>query len=92
MTVGHSKTSPRAIILAGLNGAGKTSFAREFLTAEGKCPIFLNADLIAAGLSPFEPEKANIQAMRLMAQRMRECVEQRLDFSVESTLAGQTYA
>ena len=84
--------APRALILAGPNGSGKTAFATEFLTAEGHCPTFLNADLIAAGLSPFEPEKANISAMRLMAERIRECVEQRLDFSVESTLAGRTYA
>ncbi|MFA7235323.1 MAG: zeta toxin family protein [Phycisphaeraceae bacterium] len=84
--------APRALIPAGPNGSGKTTFAREFLTAEGHCPTFLNADLIAAGLSPFEPEKANVTAMRLMAERIRECVEQRLDFSVESTLAGRTYA
>ena len=84
--------APRALILAGPNGSGKTTFAREFLTAEGRCPIFLNADLIAAGLSPFEPEKVNVAAMRLMVERIRECVEQRLDFSVESTLAGRTYA
>ncbi len=84
--------APRALILAGPNGSGKTTFATEFLTVEGHCPTFLNADLIAAGLSPFAPEKANITAMRLMAERIRECVEQRLDFSVESTLAGRTYA
>lgn len=84
--------APRALILAGPNGSGKTTFATEFLTAEGHCPTFLNADLIAAGLSPFEPEKANVAAMRLMAERTRECVDRRLDFSVESTLAGRTYA
>jgi len=84
--------APRALILAGPNGSGKATFAREFLTAEGNCPTFLNADLIAAGLSPFEPEKANIAAIRLMAERIRECVEQRLDFSDESTLAGRTCA
>ncbi len=68
----------RALILAGPNGSGKTTFATEFLTAEGQCPTFLNADLIAAGLSPFAPEKANITAMRLMAERIRECVEHRV--------------
>ncbi|MBI1370876.1 MAG: AAA family ATPase [Planctomycetes bacterium] len=83
---------PRALIIAGPNGAGKTTFAREFLPAEGHCPTFINADLIAAGLSPFAPESANITAMRLMAERIRECVAERQDFAVESTLAGRTYA
>ena len=58
-------TRPRVIIIAGPNGAGKTTFAREFLPQEAGCPIFVNADLIAAGLSPFDPERAAIQAGRL---------------------------
>ena len=48
----------RVIVIAGPNGAGKSTFAREFLPNEGDCPVFVNADLIAAGLSPFAPEKA----------------------------------
>ena len=92
MNPSQSIDAPRALILAGPNGSGKTTFATEFLTAEGHCPTFLNADLIAAGLSPFAPEKANVTAMRLMAERIRECVEHRQDFAVESTLAGRTYA
>ncbi len=48
----------KIIILAGPNGAGKTTFAREFLPNEAACPVFINADLIAAGLSPFQPETA----------------------------------
>ncbi|MEX2389503.1 MAG: zeta toxin family protein [Phycisphaeraceae bacterium] len=86
------RLAPRAIIIADPNGAGKTTFAREFLPAEGNCPTFINADLIAAGLSPFQPEKANVTAMRLMAERIRQCVAHREDFAVESTLAGRTYA
>lgn len=82
---------PRAFIVAGPNGAGKTTFAREFLASEAECPIFLNADLIAAGLSPLRPEAANMKAMRLMAEQMRACVAARQDFAVESTLAGRTY-
>ena len=82
---------PRAIIIAGANGSGKTTFAREFLVAEGACPTFINADLIAAGLSPLRPEDANLRAMRLMAEQMRDCVAHRRDFAVESTLAGRVY-
>lgn len=48
----------KIIIIAGPNGAGKTTFAREFLPNEAACPTFVNADLIAAGLSPFAPEQA----------------------------------
>src|SRR5690554_2357179 len=82
---------PRAFIIAGPNDAGKTTFAREFLASEATCSIFLNADLIAAGLSPLCPEAANMKAMRLMAEQIRACVVARRDFAVESTLAGRTY-
>ena len=58
--------SPRIIIIAGPNGAGKTTFAREFLPSEAACPIFVNADLIAAGLAPFAPDTAALQAGRLL--------------------------
>jgi predicted ABC-type ATPase len=50
----------KIIIIAGPNGAGKTNFARSFLPAEAQCPRFINADLIAAGLSPFVPEAAAV--------------------------------
>lgn len=50
----------KIVILAGPNGAGKTTFARSFLPAEANCLHFINADLIAAGLSPFAPESAAI--------------------------------
>ena len=58
----------RVIVIAGPNGAGKSTFEREFLPNEGDCPVFVNADLIAAGLSPFAPEKAAIRAGRLMLE------------------------
>ena len=54
-------TQPKIIIIAGPNGAGKTTFAREFLPQEAGCPVFVNTDLIAAGLSPFAPERAALQ-------------------------------
>lgn len=84
-------TCPRAIILAGPNGAGKTTFAREFLPVEGNCPMFINADLIAQGLSPFHPEAAAVDASRLMLDRVRQRVAMREDFAVETTLAGRAY-
>lgn len=64
MTIAHDH--PRVLIIAGPNGAGKTTFAREFLPAEADCPDFVNADLIAAGLTPFRPETAAYRAGRLM--------------------------
>lgn len=82
---------PRIIIIAGPNGAGKTSFAEEFLPREGDCPEFVNADLIAAGLSPFNPERAAIAAGRLMLKRIHELVNQGTSFAFETTLASQTF-
>lgn len=86
-----SSSQPRAIIIAGPNGAGKTTFAREFLPVEGDCPTFINADLIAEGLSPFKPEAMAVEASRLMLERVRQMVAKRQDFAVESTLAGRAY-
>jgi len=62
----------KIVIIAGPNGAGKTTFAREFLPNEAGCPIFVNADLIAAGLSPFQPELAAVKAGRLMLKEIHE--------------------
>lgn len=82
---------PRAWIIAGPNGSGKTTFATEFLPAEGHCPTFINADLIAAGLSPFRPESVAVEASRLMLEHVRQMVARREDFAVETTLAGLAY-
>jgi predicted ABC-type ATPase len=79
---------PRAIILAGPNGAGKTTFAKEFLPNEAECVQFVNADLIAAGLSPFAPDTAEIAAGRSMIRRIEELVAESSDFAVEITLSG----
>ncbi|MDD2747817.1 MAG: zeta toxin family protein [Acidithiobacillus sp.] len=81
----------KVIIIAGPNGAGKTTFARAFLPAEADCPRFINADLIAAGLSPFAPEVAAIKAGRLMLDEMTECVSRGDSFAFETTLAGLSY-
>lgn len=84
--------APRIIIIAGPNGAGKTTFAREFLPVEADCGVFINADLIAAGLSPFAPERAAIQAGRLMLATMAQHVRRGESFAFETTLAGRGYA
>jgi len=82
----------RVVIIAGPNGAGKTTFAREFLPNEAECPDFINADLIAAGLSPFQPEAAALRAGRLMLEEMHSRGRVRSSFSFETTLSGRTYA
>jgi predicted ABC-type ATPase len=83
---------PKIIILAGPNGAGKTTFARAFLPKEAGCQVFVNADLIAAGLSPFAPERAAIQAGRLMLDAIAEHVQKGVSFAFETTLSGLGYA
>ncbi|WP_244617439.1 zeta toxin family protein [Sulfurimicrobium lacus] len=80
------------IIIAGPNGAGKTTFAREFLPQEAQLPVFINADLIAAGLSPFKPEVAAIQAGRIMLAEIAEKSAKRESFAFETTLSGHGYA
>jgi predicted ABC-type ATPase len=82
----------RVVIVAGPNGAGKTTFAREFLPREADCPTFVNADLIASGLSPFDPDRAAVRAGRLMLQLIKEHAKRRETFAFETTLAGRNYA
>ncbi len=78
-------------IVAGPNGAGKTTFARQFLPLYANCRNFVNADLIAQGLAPFAPESAAIKAGRILLEQIHSLVDQRADFSFESTLSGKTY-
>lgn len=85
-------SAKRIIVIAGPNGAGKTTFATEFLPNEADCPRFINADLIAAGLSPFRPELAAIKAGKLMLQAMTQHVQRGESFAFETTLAGRQYA
>jgi len=85
-------TDLKVIIIAGPNGAGKTTFAREFLPNEAACPTFVNADLIAAGLAPFAPETASLQAGRLMLQELERHFLQAQSFAFETTLSGRAYA
>jgi predicted ABC-type ATPase len=81
----------RVIIIAGPNGAGKTTFAREYLPLEAGITTFINADLIAAGLSPFAPELAARRAGRLMLEEIDYSAAAGISFAVETTLAGKGY-
>ena len=91
MLLAHPPAKPNAYIIAGPNGAGKTTFAREFLPHYADCKNFVNADLIAQGLSPFSPETAAFRARRLVLSEIASTAERRVDFGFETTLAGHSY-
>ena len=78
-------------IIAGPNGSGKTTFAGKFLPDYVRCPNFVNADLIASGLSPFSPQSASIKAGKLVLTQIQEFAKSGVDFAFESTLAGKSY-
>ena len=82
----------RILIIAGPNGAGKTTFATEFLPNEAACPNFVNADLIAAGLSPFRADLVGLRAGRLMLRQIHEHARRGESFAFETTLSGLGYA
>lgn len=80
---------PNLYVVAGPNGAGKSTFARLFLPDYAGCREFVNADLIAAGLSPFNPESLALQAGKLMLERIGTLSQAGVDFGFETTLAGR---
>ncbi len=82
----------RIIIIAGPNGAGKTTLARELLPNEANTNNFINADLIAAGLDPLQPERAAFRAGRMMLEMIDACVKKGESFAFETTLSGRSYA
>jgi predicted ABC-type ATPase len=86
-----NSNQPVCIVIAGPNGAGKTTFAREFLLKEAGVIHFVNADLIAGGLSPLRPELATIAAGRLFLTELDRLADSRADFAFESTLSGMAY-
>jgi len=88
---GSSTTSPRCIVIAGPNGAGKTTFARTFLPRDAGMVHFVNADLIASGLSPLKPELAAIAAARILLSELDRLANARANFAFETTLSGLTY-
>lgn len=82
---------PTCWIIAGPNGAGKTTFALEYLPKVAGCTNFINADLIAAGLSPLAPERELFAASRIFLNEIEAHIAQREDFAFETTLAGRSY-
>jgi len=78
-------------IIAGPNGAGKTTFAKTYLPHETDCSNFINADLIAEGLSPFKPETVAFEAARLLLRKIDDNVARNESFAFESTLSGKNY-
>jgi len=83
--------APRCIIIAGPNGAGKTTFAKKFLTVDEGILHFVNADLIASGLSPLHPELAARAAGRLLLAEVDRLTKGKEPFALESTLSGMAY-
>lgn len=82
---------PDLLILAGPNGAGKTTAAKTLLPEFTSIVEFVNADEIARGLSPFNPEGVALQAGRIMLKRMDELIAAKVSFAFETTLSGRTY-
>jgi predicted ABC-type ATPase len=82
---------PNLYVIAGPNGAGKTTFAKEFLPHYAKCNNFINADLIAQGLSPFSPQAEAIKAGRLLLEQIHLFSKRKVNFAFETTLSGKTY-
>ena len=83
---------PSLYVIAGPNGAGRTTFIKRFAPRELALLDFINADEIARGLSPFAPERAQMEAGRLVLTRFRQFTEDGRDFVLETTLSGRTYS
>ena len=83
---------PNVYMIGGPNGAGKTTIALTLLPHYLGCYEFVNADLMAAGISPFRPESVALQAGRLMLERLRVLADSQVDFALESTLASRSFA
>lgn len=83
--------NPRCFVIGGSNGAGKSTFAAEFLPLHAGCRNFINPDLIARAYSPFDPDAALVRTGRIVLSRIAEFAQARVDFAFESTLSGRTY-
>lgn len=88
----RADTSPVVLLVGGPNGAGKTTISRSLIAETVGIVEFVNADVIAMGLSGFDPDRAAFQAGRIMLARLRELAHSRASFAFESTLASRTFA
>jgi predicted ABC-type ATPase len=88
----QASPNPTAIVLAGINGAGRTTASRALLANTLRVMTFVNADVIAQGLSGFDPNAAAIRAGRIMLEQLDDLAAQRANFAFETNLAGRTYA
>ena len=84
-------TQATCIIIAGPNGAGKTTFALKYLPTVTQVKRFINADLIASGLSPLSPEKHLLTASKLFLKEIKTSISKKENFSFETTLSGKSY-
>ena len=84
-------SNPICTIIGGVNGSGKTTFALDYLANNVACKHFINADLIAFGLSPLDPAQQQITASRLFLQQIKQAVTRCKNFAFETTLSGKTY-
>jgi len=82
---------PNLYIIAGCNGAGKTTASFTILPEVLNCYEFINADEIARGLSPFKPENASFEAGRIMLNQIDKHIEAGVDFAIETTLSSKHY-
>jgi len=85
-------SAPICYVIAGPNGAGKTTFAMRYLPEITGCKNFINADLIADGLSPLDPTKVQLAAGKTLLREIQSNVIKRVDFAFETTLSGRGYA
>lgn len=86
----RKKQKPTCFIIAGPNGAGKTTFALRYLPQIAGCRNFVNADLIAYGISPFDSLSAQYEAGRLFLREIHANIDKRIDFAFETTLSGRS--
>lgn len=84
-------SKPKLYVIAGPNGSGKTTFAEKFLPNYADCFEFINADLIAKGLSPFLPSKVAIKAGKILLDQIDDCARREVNFAFETTLSGKAH-